>query len=88
MTHPITRSARSWLWNSLIACAVIAGIASHAHAEEKVTTSRIEALAETYDLQNKAVSATQSRIIFYRPLDSASEGASSIYVNLAVLLPG
>jgi OOP family OmpA-OmpF porin len=43
--------------------------------------SSIEALAERFNLTNSPVSASQSRVIFYRPLASTVEGASSIYIN-------
>lgn len=90
MNHPATRShapkrwtqtAKSWAWKSIAACAVVTGLASFAHAQEKVGTSRIEALADVYDLQNKVVSAGQSRIIFYRPSSARQPGAATVYVN-------
>lgn len=72
----------------LLACAIVALSACGATSNPAPTSqatpreiSKIDALGDPFSLTSNAVAPTQSRIIFYRPLDSASEGASSIYVN-------
>jgi OmpA-OmpF porin, OOP family len=82
----------------VLACAVAAlsacGSTSNPTPTSQATPreiSKIDALGDPFSLTRNAVAPTQSRIIFYRPLDSASEGASSIYVNgryHASLVPG
>jgi OOP family OmpA-OmpF porin len=82
----------------LLACAVAALSACGATSNPAPTSpatpreiSKVDALADPFSLTSNAVVPTQSRIIFYRPLDSASEGASSIYINgryHASLVPG
>jgi OOP family OmpA-OmpF porin len=82
----------------LLACTIAALSACGATSNPAPTSpaspreiSKIDALADPFSLTSNAVAPSQSRIIFYRPLDSASEGASSIYVNgryHASLVPG
>lgn len=82
----------------VLACAVASLTACGATSNPTPTSqatpreiSKIDALGDPFGLTSNAVAPTQSRIIFYRPLDSASEGASSIYVNgryHASLVPG
>ena len=83
-THKLPRAFQALL----LACAIAALSACGATANPAPTSqatprevSKIDALADPFSLTSNAVAPTQSRIIFYRPLDSASEGASSIYVN-------
>ncbi len=74
--HPLQRLAqfvRVWTL-SLVACAAVLGLPAFAQ-------SNIEALTDAYNLQNKVVASGQSRIIFYRPIQSRLPGATTIYVN-------
>jgi OOP family OmpA-OmpF porin len=78
-----------WFSPALLATSVLFTPASQ--AQDKVTNGRIEALADKYDLPNLPVSPGQSRIVFYRPLQTSIKGAASVYINgryHASLVPG
>lgn len=78
-----------WISSALVASTVL--FTPLTHAQDKVTSSRIEALADQYDLPNLPVSPGQSRIVFYRPTQTSAKGAASVYINgryHASLVPG
>lgn len=74
---------------ALVLCAL--SLSHTAQAQNPIQRSSIQALADKYDLPNTPVIATQSRLVFYRPLETAVAGAASIYINgryHASLVPG
>lgn len=74
----------------LVGCGV-SPRAEQAPQAKTFTSARIEALADPFDLGSNPVAAGQSRIIFYRPADSTTDGASTVHVNgryHASLVPG
>ncbi|OYU30131.1 MAG: hypothetical protein CFE39_15075 [Comamonadaceae bacterium PBBC2] len=84
-------SAPSWILGGLAVCALWLGGFSAVQAQEKTAGRQIEALGELYDLQNKAVTDAQSRIIFYRPINAKQGGAATVFINgryHASLVPG
>ena len=81
--------AAQWLSPALLATTVL--FAPFTQAQDKVNNARIEALAGQYDLPNLSVSPGQSRLVFYRPLQTSLKGAASVYINgryHASLVPG
>jgi OOP family OmpA-OmpF porin len=78
-------------WTGPLVVALTLLMAPTANAQDTITSSRIDALADKYDLPNLPVSSGQSRIIFYRPLQTTIKGAASVYINgryHASLIPG
>jgi OmpA-OmpF porin, OOP family len=78
-------------WTGPLVVALTLLMAPTANAQDTITSSRIDALADKYDLPNLPVSSGQSRIIFYRPLQTTIKGAASVYINgryHASLVPG
>lgn len=80
-------------WGALLACSLWMGGVSAVQAKEKdrIFVPTIEALGDRYDLQNKGVTDSQSRIVFYRPTTATQGGAATVFVNgryHASLVPG
>lgn len=89
-TRPWGCAAIGWALTGWAVCLFFMGLAPQVHAQDRVASS-IDALGDLYDLQNKGVSASQSRIIFYRPSQAKQAGATTVYVNgryHASLVPG
>lgn len=73
--------ARAWTASCMAASAMVLAFTGLAQAQDKAAENPIEALGETYNLQNKVVPASQSRIIFYSPTSTPMPGAATVYVN-------
>lgn len=87
--HQSPRTFKTLASAALVLCAL--ALAPATQAQDRITRSSIEALADKYDLPNTPVAAGQSRIIFYRPLQTTLTGAASVYINgryHASLVPG
>lgn len=90
-TKPLHSSAQAWIWRGIMACAMFLGGLSAVQSQETNLGRPLEALGDPYNLQNKVVTETQSRIIFYRPLAARQGGSATVYVNgryHASLVPG
>ncbi len=76
-----TPSTPSWLGAGLFVWALLWVGMSTVQAQDKAITQEMEALGKWYDLQNKGVTDSQSRIIFYRPSVAKLGGAATVFVN-------
>lgn len=89
MTSTLKTTLHKTLSLSMLALAIgsLAFAASPAYAQDvrsvtdKGVVYSIRALADSYSDKSGEVAETQSRILFYRPVDASKDNAASVFVN-------